>query len=108
MLQFNTFGIPYVGADICGFNEEAEEEMCQRWQELGAFYPFSRNHNVQGAKDQDPGVWGPAVAESTRKALLVRYTMLPYLYTLFYLHTTSGSTVARALWHEFPQDEVTT
>jgi len=105
MLQFNLFGIPYVGADICGFNEEATEEMCQRWQQLGAFYTFSRNHNVLGAKDQDPGVWGPALAESTRKALLVRYTLIPYLYTLFFRHATTGSTVARGLWHEFSTDE---
>lgn len=107
MLQFNQFGIPYVGADICGFLENSNAQMCQRWMELGAFYPFSRNHNVAGANEQDPGVWGPEVAESSRRALLARYELLPYLYTLFYESVKNGGTVARALWHEFPTDSNT-
>ena len=65
---------------------------------------FRRNHNADGTPDQDPGLW-PEVAEAARKALTVRYTLLPTLYTLFFLHRTQGNTVARALWHEFPLDE---
>ncbi len=106
MLQFNHFGIPMVGPDICGHINDAAAELCQRWSELGAFYPFSRNHNGKGYADQDPGAYGPEVAASVRTALRIRYTLLPYLYTLFFQHYAEGGTVARALWHEFPLDQI--
>lgn len=100
MMEFNMFGIPYIGADVCGFIFDTTEEMCERWMEVGAFYPFSRNHNNIDAIDQDPAQWPDTVAVSGRKALNIRYRLLPYLYTLFYESHTTGSTVVRPLYHE--------
>uniref|UniRef100_K7E8Y7 Uncharacterized protein n=1 Tax=Ornithorhynchus anatinus TaxID=9258 RepID=K7E8Y7_ORNAN len=96
-----------IGADICGFNEETTYELCLRWMQLGAFYPFSRNHNAIGLKEQDPAVFGAEFAEISRSALMTRYTLLPYLYTLFYHSHVSGNTVVRGLMHEFISDPQT-
>lgn len=35
---------------------------------------------------------------------MIRYTILPYMYHLFYIHRAKGGTVMRALWNEFPTD----
>ena len=107
ILNYNIYGIPLVGADICGFNGNTTSALCQRWMELGAFYPFSRNHNTDDAIDQDPVALGPAVVEASKKALIIRYSLLPYLYTLFWQAHSRGSTVARPLFFEFPRDRQT-
>ncbi|KAK1076949.1 hypothetical protein LTR33_008506 [Friedmanniomyces endolithicus] len=36
--------------------------------------------------------------------MAIRYSLLPYMYTLFYYASTTGSTVMRALAWEFPND----
>uniref|UniRef100_A0A8C1GYL9 alpha-glucosidase n=1 Tax=Cyprinus carpio TaxID=7962 RepID=A0A8C1GYL9_CYPCA len=109
MLEFNLFGIPYIGADICGFFDDSTEELCTRWMQVGAFYPFSRNHNAQGYADQDPAAYGfdSLVVNTSRHYLNIRYTLLPYLYTLFYKAHVNGETVVRPVMHEFYSDSET-
>ncbi|EGT49352.1 hypothetical protein CAEBREN_21036 [Caenorhabditis brenneri] len=82
VMEFNMFGIPYVGSDICGFNGVSNEELCLRWHQFGAFSPFSRDHNSEGMPDQDPAVW-PSVANAAKIALSFRYYYLPFLYSGF-------------------------
>ncbi len=83
LLAFNMFGIPMVGADICGFFQNTTLELCSRWMSVGAFYPFSRNHNGYGYLAQDPPSLGEPVISISRKFLNIRYTLLPHLYGTF-------------------------
>ncbi|NWX91097.1 LYAG glucosidase, partial [Nothoprocta pentlandii] len=104
VLLFNLFGVPLVGADICGFASDTTEELCVRWTQLGAFYPFMRNHNDHGNRPQEPFAFSPAAQDAMRRALSLRYSLLPYLYTLFHKAHSAGETVARPLFLEFPGD----
>ncbi|KAI9822852.1 MAG: hypothetical protein M1826_000380 [Phylliscum demangeonii] len=105
-LSFSLYGIPMVsrtdpslisgtrsgltrrqfGVDICGFSGNADLELC-----------------ILAANPQEPYVWA-SVAEASKRALAIRYTLLPYLYTLLHDAHTTGSTVLRALAWEFPDD----
>lgn len=53
---------------------------------------------------QEAYVW-PAVAEAARRVIAIRYSLLTYIYTLFYHAHTRGDTVLRALAWEFANDE---
>jgi alpha-glucosidase (family GH31 glycosyl hydrolase) len=105
-MEFNMFGIPYIGADVCGFNGAPSEELCLRWQQAGAFYSFYRNHNGKGYPDQDPARW-PSVAAATKKANFFRYHYLPYLHSLHFKASLEGHTVTRPLFFEFTTDPKT-
>ncbi|GLA57182.1 hypothetical protein AtubIFM54640_003307 [Aspergillus tubingensis] len=102
-LSFSLFGIPMFGADTCGFTGNSDEELCNRWMQLSAFFPFYRNHNELSTIPQEPYRWA-SVIEATKSAMRIRYAILPYFYTLFDLAHTTGSTVMRALSWEFPND----
>lgn len=102
-LSFALFGIPMFGVDTCGFNGNSDEELCNRWMQLSAFFTFYRNHNVLSANSQEPYVWA-SVADATKTAMNIRYLLLPYMYTLYNQAHETGSTVMRALAWEFPND----
>jgi maltase-glucoamylase len=104
MLEFNLFGIPYVDADICGFEDNTTEEMSQCWMQLNALNPFFRNHNGIRFADQDSRIFPSTIVESNRRTIETCYTLIPYLYTLFYRANVFGGTVVHPVEHEFPTD----
>ncbi|KAF4151834.1 hypothetical protein CNMCM6069_003008 [Aspergillus lentulus] len=102
-LSFSLYGIPMFGVDTCGFDGNTDEELCNRWMQLSAFFPFYRNHNRLAAIPQEPYRWA-SVIKASQDAMKIRYSILPYMYTLMYQAHATGSTVMRALAWEFPDD----
>ena len=103
LLNFNLYGIPMVGSDICGFNGNTTMELCARWIEVGSFYPFCRDHSSINTLPQELYRW-PQVASIGASVLQVRYSLIPLYYTLFHEANQLGSAVIRPLFFSFPND----
>jgi len=106
--NFQIFGIPFVGADICGFMDGTNEELCARWMQLGSLYPFARNHHELESRDQEPWTFtgtnrGITVVETSRVALQTRYSILKWYYSLFIATRGTGS-IFKPLFFEFPEE----
>ena len=103
-MDFGLFGIPMTGADICGFAGDTTPELCARWFQLGSLYPFSRDHNTDGALSQEPYALGPTVLETARVSLNFRYSIVRHYYAQFLKQAGTG-TVFRPLFFEYPADQ---
>jgi len=75
-----------------------------RWMQVGAFQPFFRSHAHKETKRREPWIFGEEWTPRIRKAIWMRYQILPYLYTLFQQAHELGKPIMRPLWYEFPLD----
>ncbi|MES1914955.1 MAG: hypothetical protein MHM6MM_006972, partial [Cercozoa sp. M6MM] len=82
------------------------EELCARWQALGHFYTFSRNHNAIHLPPQWPYLWDQ-VARVTRRVGHLKYSLLDYYNTLFFRAHTLGGTVLDPVWMHFGDEQET-
>ncbi|MDX2247259.1 MAG: glycoside hydrolase family 31 protein [Bacteroidia bacterium] len=90
-------GISFCGSDIGGFIGECNGELYTRWIQLAVFHPFFRTHSSGDSGEQEPWSFGEPYTTAIRKAILLRYRLLPYIYTSFWRHTVSGTPVIRPL-----------
>lgn len=103
-LNLGLSGQPFCGPDIGGFAGEATPELFGRWMGIGALLPFARGHSIKDSKDHEPWSFGEACEKVCRAALMRRYRLLPYLYTLFYEAHRTGLPVVRPVFFADPAD----
>lgn len=107
LLNLGLSGIPFVGADIGGFSGNCDGELLAAWTWLGVCYPFMRNHAGKGSRRQEPWQFGEPWASIIKEAILFRYQLLPYLYTLSWQATQHGLPLMRPLLLDYPDDPET-
>jgi alpha-glucosidase len=97
-------GLAFTGADVGGFDGDAEGELLVRWTQMGAFLPLFRNHASIWSRDQEPWAFGESYLGPIRDAIELRYRLLPYLYTAAWQCSQTGAPPARPLAWAFPSD----
>lgn len=114
VMMHNIMGIPLAGSDICGFLEDTTAELCTRWYQVGAFYPFSRNHNGLGLKVQEPYVFNTTseqypshrYTDFIRHAQQTKLALVNYYYTEISMLHEEGGAFYRPLFFDFPDDNL--
>lgn len=104
LLTLSVSGISFCGADVGGFIGNPEAELLVRWYQAAAYQPFFRGHATMNTKRREPWLFGAEYTQLIREAIRERYSLLPYLYSLFYHAHVSSQPVMRPLWVEFPDD----
>jgi alpha-glucosidase len=97
-------GVPFIGADVGGFNGTPSSELYTRWLQAAALTPFFRTHSAIDTAPREPWTYGGESEQINRATIELRYRILPYIYTLFAQNERDGRAVLRPLWFEYPSD----
>jgi alpha-glucosidase len=98
-------GFTFLGADIGGFADAPTPELFTRWLQMGVFYPFMRVHTTFGTPDQEPWSFGVRYEELNRRAIELRYELLPQIYNVMEEASRTGIPALRPLLLEYPDDK---
>ena len=103
-LQMGLQGLAYMHSDLGGFaGDNLNDELYVRWLQYGVFQPIFRPH-AQEAVPSEPVFREPKTKALSKKAIELRYQLLPYNYTLAFRNTTEGLPLMRPLFFEEPEN----
>lgn len=102
--------VPYVTHDIGGFIGTLRDdfELYARWLQFGALSPLLRLHSAHENPDEGnarlPWAYGTEGVEMARRFFQLRYSLIPYLYTLCREAYDTGMPLCRGLYLEYPDE----
>ncbi|XP_063995699.1 neutral alpha-glucosidase AB isoform X2 [Diachasmimorpha longicaudata] len=106
-LSVGIAGMSFCGADVGGFFKNPDSELLIRWNQAAAWLAFFRQHSHIDTKRREPWTFNDETTQIIRDAIRIRYSYLPYWYTLFREHEISGYPVMRPLWAHYPGETAT-
>ena len=118
-LNFALTGNPYWNADIGGFflwnyqgnkalQNNAYRELYVRWIQFGAFTPMMRSHGTDAPREiYQFGERGTRQFDAIEKAIRLRYSLLPYLYSTSAQVSQQAGSIMRPLMMDFAADKNT-
>lgn len=99
-LQMGLQGLGYMHSDLGGFaGENLDDELYVRWLQYGVFQPIFRPH-AQEQVPSEPVFRSKNAMELSKKAIELRYALLPYNYHLVFENNTKGLPLMRPLFFE--------
>lgn len=98
LLSAGMSGVGYLGNDVGGFAADGvgtDADLYLRWVEMSTFSPMMRTHSTDRPEPYLPEY--KSVFEAVKKYLHLRYSYLPYTYTLAWENAVKGVPLARPL-----------
>ncbi|QSO50400.1 DUF5110 domain-containing protein [Alicyclobacillus curvatus] len=108
VMNLGLSGVTFSGPDVGGFAHHTTGELLTRWTQMGAFFPFFRNHSALDTLRQEPWSFAEPYETIIRDYTAWRYRWMPHLYTLFHEASQTGIPVLRPLLLEYQSDEQVT
>ena len=100
-LSLGLSGFTYWSHDAGGFVQRAPRDLYRRWLAWGVLSSHTRAH---GAPPREPWEYDEALTEDFRRALGLRYSLMPYIYAQAKDSSARGYPMLRSLFFEFPND----
>ncbi|WP_291116525.1 TIM-barrel domain-containing protein [Flavobacterium sp. UBA6135] len=104
-LQMGMQGLAYMHSDLGGFaGANLDDELYVRWLQYGVFNPIFRPH-AQSDVASEPIFRSDWAKNLAKQAIELRYSMLPYNYSLAFENSQTGIPLMRPLFFEEPENE---
>jgi len=104
-LSYSMSGVPFWSHDIGGFQgPKPSPELYVRWAQWGLLSSHSRCH---GTTPREPWEYGDEALSIFRQFDRLRYSLLPYLYSLAREASETGMPLVRSMMLEFQEDPAT-